>query len=197
MEYQPLGSNQQWGGGFMFGPRPTYKKVRESIKTLHEDKVSASDELNADNSTLEIQRTLANAQGIKATVGTAKEGGTKVEVEGKKPETPAFQFPAGVIAGTITQGAIENTSAEMLAAKAEEDQLSNDLDINENAVLETYWDKEIENDPVKKAIFANNGMSSYLQMLDIFNAQVKQGMYPTTVDNTAEDQFKEYNKCLK
>ena len=197
MEYQPFGSNQQWGGGFMFGPRPTYKKVRESIETLHEDKVSASDELNADNSTQEMQRRLANAEEIKATVGTAKEGGTKVEVKGKKPETPAFQFPAGVIAGTITQGAIENTSAEMLAAKAEEDQLSNDLDINENAVLETYWDKEIENDPVKKAIFANNGMSSYLQMLDIFNAQVKQGMYPTTVDNTAEDQFKEYNKCLK
>ena len=197
MQYQPFGSNQQWGAGFMFGPRPTYKKVRESIKTLHEDKVSASDELNANNSTQEIQRRLANAEEIKATVGTAKEGGTKVEVKGKKPETPAFQFPAGVIAGTITQGAIENTSAEMLAAKAEEDQLSNDLDINENAVLETYWDKEIENDPVKKAIFANNGMSSYLQMLDIFNAQVKQGMYPTTVDNTAEDQFKEYNKCLK
>lgn len=85
----------------------------------------------------------------------------------------------------------------MLAAKAEEDELSNNLDINENAVLETYWDEEIENDPAKKAIFANNGMSSYLQMLDVFNAQVKQGMYPTTVDNTAEDQFKEYNKCLK
>ena len=197
MEYQPLGSNQQWGAGFMFGPRPTYKKVRESIKVLHDDKVTASDELNADNSTLEIQRRLTNAQEIKVTVGTAKEGGTKVEVEGKQPETPAFQFPAGVIAGTITQGAIENTSAEMLAAKVEEDELSNDLDINENAVLETYWDEKIENDPVKKAIFANNGMSSYLEMLDIFNAQVKQGMYPTTLFDTAEEQFKEFNKCLK
>lgn len=92
MEYQPLGSNQQWGAGFMFGPRPTYKKVRESIKTLHKDKVTASAELNADNSTQEMQRRLANAEEIKATVGTAKEGGTKVEVKGKNLRLRHFNF---------------------------------------------------------------------------------------------------------
>ena len=66
-----------------------------------------------------------------------------------------------------------------------------------NPRLEAYWDEEIENDPVKKAIFANNGMRSYISMKAVYDEQVKKGMYPATEEMTSEEVFMEFNKCLK
>ena len=71
------------------------------------------------------------------------------------------------------------------------------LDFEEtNPQLQNYWDNEIENDPVKKAIFAKNNMGTYLNMKAVYDDQVKKGMYLATSSTTSEEEFMEFNKCL-
>ena len=65
-----------------------------------------------------------------------------------------------------------------------------------NPQLQNYWDNEIENDPVKKAIFAKNNMGTYLNMKAVYDDQVKKGMYLATSSTTSEEEFMEFNKCL-
>jgi len=390
LEIEPTGSNQQWGGGFMFGPRPSYKEVRKSVPLLHSDKKSPAENRVARDATQEtqdLQRRMADAENIIVTVGTAEEGGTKVELKGEMPQSQPFVFAPGAIVGTVTQGEsatetisklanniknidqrrlmaiksdLENSQlmkdirvdksqpkaikpnmsdnnlaaimlygknmsqlqAESLTEERREAnvlayRILNDLmfDINEitefmdvmtpeyaaalttnenpvkaffendifeeaektvniettkpiipstlpiaeqikqqqtfvdamqreldnaeegfddavlkniketydeaveklagldelerapsqlsmdfeetNPRLEAYWDEEIENDPVKKAIFANNGMRSYISMKAVYDEQVKKGMYPATEEMTSEEVFMEFNKCLK
>ena len=81
IKYETLGSNQQWGGGFMFGPLPTYVDVRGSIPGLHMDTVSdsfGSIENNEDSIDSQIVKQLNKSENTNVIIGTASEGGGKV-----------------------------------------------------------------------------------------------------------------------
>ena len=352
IEYKPLGSNQQWGGGFMFGPRMTYVDNRLSIPILHADQVDDSYQAPETDVNNALANTLRLAETLTVVSKTASEGGTTLKITGNISEegisnedllsnsvdasaallnlgistaTPTlptneatikrnlveietsinqfeaevqklfnsptielyenainnYEFDLSAELGSETRKSIEGklrdvkksftivqptqpaskveadtaipstlpiaeqveaqqkivdtmqreldnaevaTDDEVLAQIQEvydnaveklasldnlsrgpsvEERIDNQqtaqlaLDFEEtNPQLQNYWDNEIENDPVKKAIFAKNNMGTYLNMKAVYDDQVKKGMYLATSSTTSEEEFMEFNKCL-
>jgi len=98
------GSNQQNGIGFMFGPRSTYAEVRNTITELHKDPIESNNQYSqTEDSDLsqkerDVEKVIQQADEVEIVIGSARQGGTKVEVDGKnvadvKPvtEQPSFR----------------------------------------------------------------------------------------------------------
>jgi len=121
---------------------------------------------------------MQDSEDINVVVGTPADGGTKVIFEGGKivpaKTQPASEetlntenFDASIEISNIELEGAAELQAELL--NNQNDSLINDLADPVNPVLAEFWDKEIENNPERKAKLDAAGIGTYSLMLAEFN----------------------------
>ena len=91
----------------------------------------------------------------------------------------------------------ELSSSELFGAADLDTQLTLEFEAEENLELAAFWDAEVDTNPEKKAIFANNKMSTYASMIAFYNAQKLKGFYQGLGELSSEEEFMESLKCLR
>ena len=197
-EIETLGSNQQWAGGFMFGPRYTYKEGREYVKNkplniAEDDFQNSFNQLDETNAQLEDE--LRRSDITDVVMGTPSEGGTKVTIN-LAEKTPLIESVPDYIEN---QEADISDDALFDAAELEKELYEDAIEFDSEDLypqLTIFWDETIQENSEKKAKFVANGIGTYDRMIKFFKEESEKGMYPATDEMTSEEVFIEEIKCI-
>jgi hypothetical protein len=194
-EIETYGSNQQWGGGFMFGERPTYKELRKAVQEKNDNPIDNDFEVQPQQSNevdAQLEDALRRSEDTRVVIGTPSEGGTKLTIKGEAIDKPV---------STVSKFQEGNMSDDALfdAKELEQSLIQDELDFDSGDLypqLTIFWDEVIEQDSEKKAKFAKNGIGTYDRMIKFFNEESEKGMYPATAEMTSQEVFMEEIKCI-
>jgi len=209
-EIEPMGSNQQWGGGFMFGDRASYQQVRTYVKNKNagNNVQSASIEQEISNMTFDganaIQEDiLKNESSI--INANEKEVNVKMDVDGNSVNISNLEGIMGEIlanegAETNTEmeaNVIENNDQSAPEMTKEEEQLSSDLEFDladqYDYITEQY--DELIKENANKLILMQNNLFPLSNMIEEYNSRLTKDSKLSSEDNQKEF-IDDIRRCL-
>jgi len=193
-EIETKGSNQQTAIGFMFGERPTYKAVRQSIKikNLGAEQDSFTDSIQFDemsfaqgvqtaalqdeDAVIDATEFGVNVNGNNIANISALEAMLTAESKEKVEETKSDIIETGVATTLVdSMSDLERELYEEFAAEVE----------NNYSAIENFWDANIQkNSDAKENLRLNNNVLSLEDLIDMYN----KGIY------TSQEEFIEQIK---
>ena len=204
VEFNPVGSNQQWAGGFEFDvtvfQRPTYKDVRASVKAQHDLKAGIVINMNltdpmaalarmekggaASAQTMEEDKKKQNISSAKKVEVTEEE----VTVDGKNADNLKQDEPTEAASAIIPPEQLAQVGVDINQFKKA---LGMDVSTNTYQKIMDWYDKLTEADKIKLEGEDGIGVRGRMNTINSYKQDVQK--VPTM---TQEEWIEDINQCV-